>query len=72
MNKNDWRKDHTPDKVDIMCESNERVISADVISLNERTLIAAIAGVKITLVSKKQNGVYQGRMSGLDLVYGKK
>lgn len=70
-NKNDWRKEITPDKVKIRCENNDRVLDADVISLNESTLIAALNGVKLTLVSKKRNGVYEGRMGGLDLVYVK-
>jgi hypothetical protein len=69
MNKNDWQRSATPAKVDIVCESNGKIISADVLSLNEQMLVAAISGVKVTLVSRSQNGVYQGRMAGLDLVY---
>lgn len=69
MNKNDWRGDTTPSKVNILCEDNNKIIEADVLSLNERLLVAAISGVKITLSSPKQNGVYTGRMGGLDLVY---
>lgn len=69
MNKNDWRKDTTPSKVKILCEDNNKVMEADVLSLNERMLVAAIQGVKITLLSSKQNGIYTGRMGGLDLVY---
>ena len=69
MNKNDWRTNSVPEKVLIVCENNNKVMTADVISLNERMLTAAISGVKITLVSKNQNGTYTGRMGGLDLVY---
>jgi hypothetical protein len=69
MNKNDWKTNSVPNKVAIVCENNNKVMLADVISLNERMLVAAIAGVKITLASQKQNGVYVGRMGGLDLVY---
>lgn len=69
MNKNDWKRDITPSKVKILCEDNNKEMVADVLSLNERLLVAAIQGVKITLVSSKQNGVYTGRMGGLDLVY---
>lgn len=69
MNKNDWRGDTTPSKVKILCEDNNKMIEADVLSLNQRLLVAAIQGVKITLVSAKENGVYTGRMGGLDFVY---
>lgn len=69
MNKNDWQSSSVPKKVLIVCENNNKVMPADVISLNERMLTAAIGGVKITLVSKNQNGTYTGRMGGLDLVY---
>ena len=71
-NKNDWHGPRQPDTVNIVCEANGKVMPADVISLSERMLVAAISGVKITLVSKKENGVYEGRMGGLDLVYVKK
>jgi len=37
--------------------------------LTERQLVAAISGVRITLVSKKKNGIYEGRMGGLSLLY---
>lgn len=69
MNKNDWRRESTPQTVKIQCEDTNRVIEADVISLNQRLLVAAIQGVKITLVSQKENGIYTGRPCGLDLVY---
>lgn len=69
MNKNDWQSKNIPDKVEILCENNNKKMAADVISLTERTLVAAINGVKITLVSKNSNGVYVGRMAGLDLIY---
>lgn len=69
MNKNDWTSKGIPDKVTVVCENNNRAMSADVISLNERMLVAAISGVKITLVSKRENGVYSGKMGGLDLIY---
>ncbi len=69
MNKNDWKTKSAPDTVLIVCENNNKVMTADVISLNERMLVAAIQGVKITLASKNQNGVYSGKMGGLDLVY---
>lgn len=72
MNKNDWQRSTTPAKVDIVCEGNGKIISADVLSLNEQMLVAAISGVKVTLVSRSENGVYQGRMAGLDLVYTKR
>lgn len=72
MNKNDWKRDMIPSHVDIICENNDKTMPADVISLNEKLLVAAINGVRITLISRKQNGVYEGRMGGLDLVYIKK
>jgi hypothetical protein len=69
MNKNDWKESQRIDKVNILCEDNDKIMEADVISLTDRQLVAAIAGVKITLVSRRQNGVYEGRMGGLSLVY---
>lgn len=69
MNKNDWRGNTTPSKVTILCENNNKTMEADVLSMNERLLVAAIQGVKVTLASQRQNGVYTGRMGGLDLVY---
>lgn len=69
MNKNDWQARSTPDKVLIVCENNNKTMPADVISLNEKILVAAIHGVKVTLTSKRENGVYSGRMGGLDLIY---
>jgi hypothetical protein len=69
MNKNDWNRPRRPDRVKIICENNGREMEADVISLSERQLIAAISGVKITLVSRNLNGIYEGKMGGLDLVY---
>lgn len=69
MNKNDWQSKNIPAKVEILCENNNKKMAADVINLTERTLVAAINGVKITLVSKNSNGVYVGRMAGLDLIY---
>ncbi len=69
MNKNDWQSKNIPNKVEILCENNNKKMSADVISLTDRMLVAAIAGVKITLVSKNSNGIYAGRMGGLDLIY---
>lgn len=69
MNKNDWKTKNIPDKVLVVCENNNKSMTADVITLNERMLIAAISGVKITLISKRENGVYVGKMGGLDLVY---
>ena len=69
MNKNDWRSQTTPSKVMIQCENNNKTLPADVISINEKVLVAAIQGVKITLTSKRENGVYSGKMGGLDLVY---
>lgn len=70
-NKNNYIKNMKPSRVDIVCESNGKIISADVISISEKVLVAAISGMKITLISSKQNGIYQGRMSGLDLLYTK-
>lgn len=72
MNKNDWSRDFTPDKVSITCENNGKIIEADVISIDDRRLVAAVQGVKITLASVNVNGIYTGRMGGLDLVYQKK
>ena len=69
MNKNDWDGKWHLDKVKIVCEDNGKIIEADVISLTERQLVAAISGVRITLVSKKKNGLYEGRMGGLSLLY---
>ncbi len=69
VNKNDWRGDTTPSKVTILCENNNKAMEADVLSLNKRLLVAAVQGVKVTLVSQRENGVYTGRMGGLDLVY---
>lgn len=69
MNKNDWNQKQTPNKVLVLCENNNKAMEADVISLNEKILVAAIRGVKITLTSKRENGVYSGKMGGLDLVY---
>jgi len=70
-NKNNYIKNMKPSRVDIVCESNGKTISADVISISEKVLVAAISGMKITLISSKQNGIYQGRMSGLDYLYTK-
>jgi hypothetical protein len=47
-------------------------MTANVIDMNDRLLIAAIQGVKITLVSQHENGVYAGKMGGLDLIYKSK
>jgi hypothetical protein len=69
MNKNDWKSKGTPDKVMVICENNNKAMPADVISLNERMLIAAVQGVKITLISRHENGTYVGKMGGLDLIY---
>lgn len=69
MNKNDWKSKSIPNQVMIVCENNNKAMVADVISLNERTLVAAIQGVKINLISRHENGVYAGKMGGLDLVY---
>lgn len=72
MNKNDWQGKKIPDVVDIICENNNKAMTANVIDMNERLLIAAIQGVKITLISKHENGVYAGKMGGLDLTYKSK
>lgn len=72
MNKNDWNRNFTPDRVSVICENNGKSMEADVISLDDRRLVAAIQGVKITLASTNVNGVYTGRMGGLDLVYTRK
>jgi hypothetical protein len=69
MNKNDWIKSNTPSQVLIVCENNNKALQADVLALNERTLVAAIQGVKVNLISRHENGVYVGKMGGLDLVY---
>ncbi len=69
MNKNDWKSSTTPSQIMIVCENNNKAMVADVISLNERILVAAIQGVKINLTSRHENGVYVGKMGGLDLVY---
>ncbi len=69
MNKNEWIKSNTPKQVMIVCENNSKALLADVLALNERTLVAAIQGVKVNLVSRHENGVYVGKMGGLDLVY---
>lgn len=72
MNKNEWNRNFTPDSVSVLCENNGKILEAQVISLDDRRLIAAIQGVKITLARANANGVYTGRMGGLDLVYTKK
>jgi hypothetical protein len=72
MNKNDWQKRNVPDTVDIICENNRKSMTANVIDMNDRLLIAAIQGVKITLISQHENGVYAGKMGGLDLIYRSK
>lgn len=72
MNKNDWQARKIPDTVDIICENNRKTMTANVIDMNDRLLIAAIQGVKITLISKHENGVYAGKMGGLDLIYKSK
>lgn len=69
MNKNDWKTSNTPSKILILCENNNKALPADVLTMNDRTLVAAIQGVKIILTSKHENGVYVGKMGGLDLVY---
>ena len=69
MNKNDWKKKRIPDKVTVICENNNKSLTADVLDMNDRLLVAAIQGVKITLISQHENGVYVGRMGGLDLIY---
>jgi hypothetical protein len=72
MNKNDWKKRSVPDTVDIICENNNKAMTANVIDMNDRLLIVAIQGVKITLISQHENGVYAGKMGGLDLIYKSK
>jgi len=72
MNKNDWNRTITPNRVSVICENNGKSMEADVISLDDRRLVAAIQGVKIILSSPNANSVYTGRMGGLDLVYVKK
>jgi hypothetical protein len=72
MNKNDWNKKYTPDTVNVICENNGKSMEAQVIDLDDRRLVAAIQGVKITLASGNVKGVYTGRMGGLDLVYTRK
>lgn len=69
MNNLDWQRSKTPSTVTVVCENNGRKLEADVLNLNEKVLVAAVSGVKVTLVSAKENGVYEGRMAGLDLVY---
>jgi hypothetical protein len=69
---NDWKRDYTPTEVDIVCENNGKTIRAAVLSLTEQMLVAAVNGVKVTLTSRNRNGVYEGRMAGLDLVYTSK
>jgi hypothetical protein len=72
MNKNDWQKRNIPDTVNIICENNKKAMTANVIDMNDRLLIAAIQGVKITLISHHENGIYAGKMGGLDLIYKSK
>jgi hypothetical protein len=72
MNKNDWQSKNIPDKVTITCENNNKAMSADVIDMNDRLLIVAMQGIKLTLISKHENGVYAGKMGGLDLIYKSK
>jgi len=69
MNKNDWTTKGLPSQVMVLCENNNKAMPADVISMNEKVLVAAIQGVKITLTNRNKTGVYVGKMGGLDLVY---
>lgn len=72
MNKNDWQAKHIPDTVNIICENNNKAMTANVIDMNDRLLIVAMQGIKLTLISNHENGTYAGKMGGLDLVYKSK
>lgn len=72
MNKNDWQSKNIPDKVNIICENNNKAMAADVIDMNARLLIVAMQGIKLTLISQHENGIYAGKMGGLDLIYKSK
>jgi hypothetical protein len=62
-------KQDIPDKIIVICENNNKTMPADVISMNDRVLVVAIQTVRVTLVNRNNNGTYEGRMGGLDLVY---
>ena len=57
-----------PDNIEILNENTGQIVKASVLSYNDRQIVTAISGAKITLY-KNQFGQYEGKFAGMNLFY---